>query len=154
MSGILPDIYLPSDMRALQARLLANLTATDRSVRQCNGLDQPTRSSWGLFYIAAYDFATLDPGFIFFGTHIDQGRGYEQDLYAWQQKIDHTCTLTLPEVDPTKRPGQPQEVGGPGATLDRVTNIIKWTAVLAGVVGGAYVVNKLVSIVPPAKRAA
>jgi hypothetical protein len=153
MSGILPDIYLPSDMRALQARLLANLQATDQSVRQCNNLDQATRASWGLFYVSAFEFASQDPGTFFFGTHIDQGRSYEQDLYAWQQKIAKTCTLTLPQVDPSKRPGQPGEPGA-NATLDTLASIVKWTAVLAGVVVGAYSVNKVIGLIPPAKRAA
>lgn len=142
MSGILPDIYLPSDMRALQARLLAAAQGTDESVRTCSSVDQATRASWGLFYIQLSDFAGEDPGTIFFGSRVDRAKELETELFAWQQKIATTCKLTVPKVDPSNDPNAPK--------TDALVKAVQYASVAAIVVGGAYVVGKVVGLLPHA----
>lgn len=140
MSGILPDIYLPSDMRALQARLLAAAQGTDESVRTCGAIDMPTRAAWGLFYIQLSDFAVEDPGTIFFGSRVDRAKELETELFAWQQKIAKSCALAVPKIDPSQDPNAPK--------TDAVVKAIQYASVAAIVVGGAYVVGKVVGLLP------
>ncbi len=141
MSGLLPDIYLPSDMRALQARLLAAAQGTDESVRTCSAIDTPTRASWGIFYIQLSDFASEDPGTIFFGSRVDRAKELETELFAWQQKIATTCKLTVPKVDPNT-------LNPTGPSTDALVKAIQYASVAAVVVGGAYVVGKVVGLLP------
>lgn len=149
--GFLPDVYLPSDQKTLQAQLLSDAKATDDSVRSCAALDQATRASWGLFYVQVAQFASQDPGSIFFGSKIDRAQTLQIGLYQWQQKLAKVCALTLPQVDPTKTPSGGQTP--PSPTLSTFENIVRWLAigVIAG--GGAYVVGKGLSLIPTKKTA-
>lgn len=151
MSGFLPSIYLPSDQRTLQAQLLSDAKATDDSVRSCAALDQSTRASWGLFYVQVVQFASQDPGTIFFGSKVDRAQTLQQGLYAWQLKLAKVCALTLPTVNPSTTPSGNQTP--PSPTLSTVENIIRWTAIGIAAAGGAYVIGKGLSLIPaPARK--
>jgi hypothetical protein len=144
--SVLGNWLWPSDMRALQARLLADAQGTDSSVRNCSALDQATRASWGDFYIQVVDFASSEVPTLFFGSRVDHAQELESQLFAWQQKLSRVCALTLPPANPAAdKPLSPQ--------ADALTKAIQYGSVAAIVVGGAYVIGKLIALVPlPAPR--
>lgn len=154
MSAIpgLPSIEFPSDMKAGIAQLQQSAKATDDSARACAALDQPTRASWGVFYIGLIDFTTANanPGVLdMTGGLVQRANSYQQQLYAWQQKIAKVCPLTLPPLPP-----KPKAEPTPGEkAADAVIGVLKWGSIFAGVVAGGYVISKGIALIPaPAKR--
>jgi hypothetical protein len=140
MSGVLPTIYLPSDMQALLARLFQSAQGTDTSVRQCSQIDQGTRAAWGLFFAQVVDFCSISTGF-FFGSRVDQGEQLERELYAWQQKLAGMgCSMTVPIFNPANPTNDPSQ--------NSLVQALRYGAVIATAVGGAYVVGKVISLLP------
>jgi hypothetical protein len=152
MSALLPDIYTHDGLVAIQKRLLAKARGTDDSVRACTGLDATTRAAWGSFYIQVVDFANTDFGYFFFGSTVDHAKALEQEVYDWDTKLALKCQLALPVTDPSKLPGGSQQPTSP--TLDALGSMVKWLAIGAVAVGGAYVVGKAISLIPPPARRA
>lgn len=153
--SFLPDIYMPSDLAALQQRLLAAAQGTDTSVRSCAALDQGTRAAWGAFYIQVVDYANnrsgdptaapSGPPLIFFGSKVDLGQKLERDLAAWQTKIAAVCALALPVFNPA-----------PVTQPNDWTQLARYGVLFVGIVGGAYAVGKiaeLAEIIPHARGA-
>jgi len=149
---ILPSIIFPGDVKALQLRLQAATLATDAGVQQCAALDDSTRQGWGSFYVAAMSYVALVPVYALpigknetatTGTLYDRGLSLEQELFAWQKKLQGIkCALNVPLYDPTP----PKSV---------LPNIIEWASVAVGAVAIAYVVDKgvgLVERVLPSKK--
>jgi hypothetical protein len=137
VTTLLADIYLPSDIRASQAALLARAIGTDASIQQCAGLDATTRSSWGDFYIQLVDFCS-DTSWsdTFFSFH--RGSRFEElqtELHAWQEKLKDVCALATPAYDPDNPPDS------------QGMRIIKYAFIATLVVAGAYGVGKLVELV-------
>jgi hypothetical protein len=149
MSAIpgLPSIEFPSDMKAAIVQLQQSAKATDDSVRACATLDQPTRASWGVFYIGLVDFTTsnANPSVLdMTGGLVQRANSYQQQLYAWQQKIAKVCPLTLPPLPPKPKPDPT-----PGEkAADAVIGVLKWGSIFAGIVGGAFIVGKGLALLP------
>ena len=143
--SVLPNLYSSADVVSLQRQLYADTKATDDSVRACAALDQPTRASWGLFYVQVSQLMEMQPGSLFNGAIVDQVQSLQTQLFAWQQKLSKVCALTLPPSDPSApKPGDPN--------LLALGNIFKWLAIGAAAVGGAYVVGKGLSLLPAPSR--
>jgi hypothetical protein len=148
MSGILPSIIFPSDIQAVQQRLGAAASGTDGSVGTCAKLDNATRAAWLSFYSAVQAYVAMKPAVIPWGSGevattgslYDQGLSYEKELFAWQQKLSGVCALAVPVFDPTP-------IASP------INDFVKWGAIAAGFLGSAYVVAKVVELIPkPAPR--
>jgi hypothetical protein len=151
--GLMPHIIFPSDIVAMQARLLAAAAGTDQSVQACPALDAPTRASWNYFYAAVQKFCALTPVYLFptgetdvlaTGSLMDQAEAYEDEVFAWQHRLAEHCTLTVPLFDPNAASK------GQG---DQVVSVFKYIAIAAGFVATAYGVAKIVELIPhPAPR--
>lgn len=131
------NIVYPSTVADEQKRLAAALQGTDDTVQSCPGLDDQTRASWGLFYAAAFAFTQESPGFWDCGTQMDRALSYEQELVAWQTKIQGMkCLSTTPNFNPN-----------PPITPD-ITAVLQKAIWLAGIIGGAYVIGTVAQFVP------
>lgn len=147
MSGFLPTVWFPSDLRAVQQQLLADSAGVDQTVAACTSLDAPTRTSWGSFYAGIKSFASIDYGWTnTSGAAADQAQLLQRELYAWEQKLASSCKLTVPAVDPTKTTGADSASG--------LNQTLKYGAIVAGFVGSAYIVGKMLEWLPklPARR--
>jgi hypothetical protein len=147
MSGILPSIWFPSDLRAVQQQLLADSAGVDQTVAGCPSLDAPTRASWASFYAGVKQFGSIDYGWTnTSGAAADQAQLLQRELFAWEQKLSTTCKLTVPTVDPTKTAGADAASG--------LNNALKFGAIAAGFIGSAYIVGKVLDWLPkpPARR--
>jgi hypothetical protein len=136
--GLLGTFVTADDVRLAQARLLANAQGTDASVQQCGALDATTRAAWGLFYVSVVDTVTKGPGFWTAGADMDATQALAVSLYAWQQKIGATCQLALPAVDPN----------APSPETNAFMQLARYGMIVVTVVGGAYVVGKVVEVLP------
>lgn len=137
MGAILPSVIMPSDIRAVQARLTGAVGAVQNTVDACPGLDGPTRASWVAFAVGVTTYAQTPVHWYSntTGSMYDLGLSYEQQILAWQDLLQQKgCALTSPKFDPT--PPTP-------ALLDAV----KWLSIGAVAVAGAYGVSKLVEII-------
>lgn len=114
------------DIVALQKQLDADLEGVNRSVATCATLSDPVRASWQDFYVSAKSFTQSPAAWVNTGTQADRGQEIQRELLARQQQISGVCANVTPVVDPDK--GKPD-----------LTNAAKWTAVIVGVVGVAYV---------------
>lgn len=125
------------DLVDLQKQLASDLAGTQQSVAACTKLDSATAASWAAFYQSVLAFTQDDAAWVNTGTQADQGQAYQRELYAWQQKLSATCTLTVPSVNPDK-----------GKDMSGINTALKWGAVIAGFLGTAYIVGKIAPIVP------
>jgi hypothetical protein len=137
MSGILPTIIYPSTVQDEQARLGAALDGTDASVRACANLDAATRTSWGLFYATARGFTKEQPGWFGLGSMMDRVEKYEAELLSWQQKLSSTCALGVPLFNPN-----PPEI----------SQGLQYLAWGVGTVAAAYIVGRVISVIPKATK--
>jgi hypothetical protein len=143
---ILPVFQTPSTVDALKNRLAAALKGTDQSVQSCSALDDTTRASWGVFYTGAMEYAKSSSSWWDAAAEANQGESLEDELYAWQQKLQKVCTLTVPVFNP-----QPPAAAG----MDAIGTAAKWIGIGVVAIAGAYVVSKAVEFIPkPAPRAA
>lgn len=140
MSGILPTVIYPSTLSDEQMRLGAALDGTNVGVKACTTLDEPTRTSWGLFYETARGFTKEDPGIWGLGSKMDRAQSYEDELLAWQQKLSKAgCNLAVPMFNPNPPPTSALQA-------------LQYVAYAAVALGGAYVVGQLFSFIPRAPK--
>lgn len=133
---VLPVIWTSGDIDALKKRLKAAAKGTDETVQTCAAVGDAMRASWGQWYAAVLDWTNEPTGFFTTGSQANRGEAYEDELYAWQLKLQSTgCTLTVPAFNP-----QPAEPPG--------SSIVKWGAIAVVAVAGAYGVSKLVAVLP------
>jgi len=133
--GILPHLIYPSTVADEQARLLAALKGTDASVQACTAFDAPTKQAWALFLGAAGGFCAETPGWFGLGTMMDRAQKYEDELVAWQTKLNDTCKLSLPTYTPPDAPSE-------------VSNALQSIVWIVGAAAGAYVVGQVISVIP------
>jgi hypothetical protein len=148
-----PEIQFPSDMKLAVQQLQESARGTDDSVRQCAAIDMGTRASWGDFYIGLLDFtkAHADPTALdMVGDLVQRANSYQLQLFAWQKKIGASCALTLPPLPPA--PPKQQSPGS--AAADAIVSVFKWATIAGATIGGAYVVGKAISLIPPPARRA
>jgi hypothetical protein len=132
------------DIQDLQRDLGATLQATKTAVDACTALDVATRAQWQTWFVGANDFVLSEASWINTGTQADRGQKYEAELFAWQQKLSKVCNIAVPAIDPNFN--KPDLTG-----LDQV---LRYGAIIAGFLGTAYVVGKVVEFIPkPVKRA-
>jgi hypothetical protein len=139
MSGILPTFVTGTTVADIQKQLQSAGKATDDSVRQCANIDQATRAAWGLFYVSLQDFVSQDPSFWGAGAQTDKAQALQKTLFDWQTRLSKTCALATPIEDPGPKPNP---------AVDQLVLVLKWTAVIVGVAGGAYAIGKLVELAP------
>lgn len=142
MSGILPRIIYPDTIRDAASDLLTAVKGTDDSVASCNSLDasvQKTWTAWSADVVAWLQSKIADPGWFGLGSVMDQIETYTQELLRWQKTINGYCSNVIsPVVDPNAIPA-PQEWW---------KGLLEWTVVGVAIVGGAYVVGQVVSLIP------
>ena len=129
-------------------RLRAAAQATDQSVQGCS-LDDGVRASWGLFYANLMTFvnrkpvnflATGDNEVLVTGSLSNETAKNGQQLLAWQKTIEAKgCSLTTPIYNPQPPP-------------EPAAEWMKLLALGVATVSGAYVVGKVVSIIPTATQ--
>jgi hypothetical protein len=135
--GILPTFHGSDDVRAIQARLAAVMRGTDKSVQQCAGITDATRSSWGLFYSSVLDYTNEEPRF--WGSNAQYGRGesFEDEVVAWQDKLQAAgCSMLVPKYNPKDE----ESKGGAEA--------VTWIGIAVAALAGAYVVGKVIPLIP------
>jgi hypothetical protein len=133
-------IWTAAEQASAQALLLSNAQGTDSSVQACTGISSTDKSSWTTFYTALQGFCAQVPANFFpTGNEVLQTSGlydqlevYQRQLYAWQQKLSKTCSISVPVVDPTTPPSG-------------VENITKYLAIGAVALGAAWIASSLVS---------
>ena len=163
--SLLPQIFFPDDIRALQTSLRAAIEETDPVVKSCTALDDATRAAWGSFRQAVIGYCTVEvrgfgdlnfeasslavlgPVSVLMNSwgnssaaFLERGKAYENEVVDWQEKLQSaSCALAAPLHERPK-----EETGN---SLADLANVAKWVAVLAGVGVGAYVVSKVVPLV-------
>jgi hypothetical protein len=142
MTGVLTPYYMtPSDMKNGQVQLLADATSTDQGVSACTGISQVLKEQWATFFGAVKQFCEIVPTWIWAGdgeqvlsvSMTNQLSTYQSELYAWQQKLSgFKCSVVANDPNPYH------------PTIDpSIITALKWTGVIAGFVGTAYVVGKV-----------
>jgi hypothetical protein len=142
--SFLPTIVYGSTVAAGKARLSAACMATDQSVQACGSLPDPTRIGWGQFYIAVIEFCATDSNWWSAAAQTNQVEQYGAELFAWQQRLaSFNCASANPAFDPNAASTMPPAT----------TNLLQWGMYATLAVAGAYVVGKVVSVIPkPAPR--
>ncbi len=102
MSGILPKIVLPDDVRAYRGRIDAFARAIDRSVAQCSALDPFARRSWAEFYARWQEFCATEVSWLHTAAQYEETERYEEHLLRWQAYLAPMCRSAGP---PMTRPG-------------------------------------------------
>jgi len=140
--GLWPRIIFPSDIANEQAALRSALESTNVDVQSCTALDPNEKTAWGLFYGTAIAFCDEEPGWLSStGSMMNQAEKYEDELVLFQQKLAKTCKISAPNYAPPTAP-------------DSITVALQYVAWTVGAIAGAYVVGKVVSVLPkPAPRA-
>lgn len=144
----MPLFVWPSDIAAEQERLKAKLDAYNAVVASCTGLDPVTLAGWNAFYTAASDFCSKTPTWIPWPGNTSWASpnmgntvvSYEKEMLAWQQKLSAKCQSDVPlfsVYDPSS---------GSAGVGDTVVSVLKFGAIIAVAVGGAYVVKKGVEL--------
>jgi hypothetical protein len=147
MSG-LPTFAYAATVVDRQKRLAAALKATDDSVQACPALPDATRAGWGQFYTTVMAFCREDvgwyQGFLRAGAMVDQSEAYGSELFAWQQRLSTwNCASANPVFDPNAA----------SAMTPATTNLLQWGMYATLAIAGAYVVGKVVGVIPkPASR--
>jgi hypothetical protein len=143
------NIWSLSDLINLQKQLAADALNTNQTVAGCTNLDPATQTQWASFYAQVNAFTAQTPVWLFAwganevlatGTRVDETQALQRELYAWQQKLSTKCTFAAPIVAPGTPPGP-----------DFNTSL-KYIAITAGFLGGAYVVARVASLLPSARE--
>lgn len=143
----LPVFVTLSDVADLKKRLGAAVRGTDKSVVVCAAVPDAMRASWGLFYASALSY-TSEPAHFFqaisAATLMNRGEAYEDELVQWQDKLEAAgCALLVPKYNP----GEQQK-----NQLDTAVQLVRWGAIGAIAIGGAYAVSKIIEIIPRATQ--
>ena len=158
MSG--PTVFVPTSshygiltagsVQAEQARTLTAAQTTDACVQSCSSLDPTTKAQWGIFMAGLTVWCqtpvvnvwtpwmpsnavvvTADTG--------DTMMSWEAQLQGWQQRLSASC----PCVGPILSQFNPQN-----PTAGSIVTALGYAAVIAGFLGTAYVVSKVVEFIP------
>ncbi len=133
MSGLLPTVVTPDDVRASKARLDAFARAFDRSVTACPRLAPSIHQSWSDFYRGWRRFADADPSWFHAAAEFDAAQQYEEHLIAWQAQLGPLCPIAGPSL--TRPPG--------ASSTGTVETTIKTVAIAAAVVAVALAVREI-----------
>lgn len=136
MSLIGPIIRSTEGVKAARDRLLAEAMSVDQDVQKCGALDQNTRASWGLFYTSVVDLARQDVPFIGTDQFLTKVETADTDLQQWQTQLGKVCALSAPIF--VRNPPDP--------SVAALLQGMQYAVVLAGVIGAAYTVSKLVEL--------
>jgi hypothetical protein len=131
----LPTIIYPSTVADEQARLKAALDGTNTAVNACASLDPTTKTTWGLFYASANGFCNEKPGLFGLGSMMDRAQKYEDELVSWQTAKLTGCAGVV--------------VYSPASNSTSGLQYLAWGV---GAVAGAYIVGKIVSVIPTKRR--
>jgi hypothetical protein len=123
------------DIVALQKTLDADLESTNASVAACTALSDTARTAWESFYTNAKAYTQSSAAWVNTGTQADRGQELQRELLAKQQQLTKSCSNVSPAADPDK--GKPADL----------STYFKWGAVIAGVIGVAYVTGQVASTV-------
>jgi hypothetical protein len=152
----LPTFWTPSGLRAKQQEVADRAKAFDRSVKSCPSLSSQQVANWNDFYTRLTLFTGTSFGWLTTvtpngGTEAGGGTGetadqleeYERNLCSWGQRLEGwNCALNVPNLDPNP------------PSNNTLVNALRYGAVIAGFLGTAYAVGKVVEFLPkPAKRA-
>jgi hypothetical protein len=143
----LPVFVTLSDVKDLKTRLQAAAGGTDVSVQNCVSIGDTDRAAWGQFYSAVLSYVREPPHFfqsISAATLLNQGEAYEDELAAWQDKLEiGGCALSTPKYDPGAQQNK---------QLDALVQLARWGSIALVAIGGAYGIAKLVEVLPHASQ--
>jgi hypothetical protein len=134
MSGLLPGIILPNDIRIVQSRLAGAATGVNETANACAQLDAGVKTAWAAKKadIDAYTSTEVSIFTNTTATFYERGLSLEKELDAWQAKFeDAGCT-----------PKSPRFV--PGPPDDPRADLLKWLVVATVAVAGAYTISRVV----------
>jgi hypothetical protein len=133
--NILPTVRGTDDVRTIQSRLGAAARGTDQSVQQCAGITDSLRGAWGIFYASVLDYTKEEPRFWTAASQYGRGESFEDELVAWQGKIESAgCGLLVPKYDPKQD--------------EKGSEIVRWIGIAVIAFAGAYVIGKVVPLIP------
>ncbi len=124
----------PSDVTDLKRRIDPSMTATDIAVQRCSKLNDGERASWAAFFKAWVAFRDSDVPWFGSAAKYDEADAYRVQLGGWQELLGDKCPIAGPRVGT-----EPESAAA--------ASLIKWVAVAAIVVAGAYTVGSLVPLV-------
>ena len=96
MSGLLPTVVMPDDVRATKARLDPFALVLDRCVALCPQLPPYDHRSWADFYRGWRHFADADASWFHAAAEYDQADRYEEHLVTWQAYLAAKCPIAGP----------------------------------------------------------
>lgn len=137
-ASLLPTWIYPSTVDDEKTRLRAAILGTQANVDACTALDATTRQAWTDFATAASGFANESTSYFGLGSQMDQAQAYGYQLCQWQETIAKSCTLSVPEYNPSQ---DAQATGN-----QAIATALKWTAVAAIAVGAAYALSPAVRV--------
>ena len=141
-------IVTPSDISNEQSDLKTAAIETNANVLACTNLDQATRTGWDAFYQDVLNFCQEVPVWYFpTGTNevvmssnmLEHAQELRRNLLSHQQTLSKACKLSVPLFDPTKPP-----ITG----LESIQTALRYTAIIAGFLGTAYIVGKAAEFIP------
>lgn len=138
--SIFGTLVTPDDVRQEQQRLFAAVQGTNSSVAACTKIDPVMRAAWNQFYSSVISMITVGPTFWGAGGDMDQTQKREAELFAWQQKLATVCTISMPIFDPSAQQNPDTQA---------FVQLARYLTIGVSVVAGAYVVSKLVALIPP-----
>jgi hypothetical protein len=133
---ILPVFVTGSDVDDLKRRLRAAAMGADQSVQGCASIGDNQRAAWGDFYTSVLAYVNEPTSFWSAAAEMNRGQAYEDELVSWNSQLQGAgCQLVTPQYDPSK-----------DAARDATVNVLKWVAVGAVAVSGAYIVGKVAEV--------
>jgi hypothetical protein len=130
---------------AAEKLLASSAFGVDQAVQACSSLDDATRAGWGVFYVTVIDFTKEEPSFFNLGKMMDRVLAYNDQLSKWQDLLESKGCKTTPRLV-IERPGTP--LG------EEIVAGLKYVAVAIAFAGSAYVVGKVVALIPTASQRA
>lgn len=121
-----------ADVDALKRDIHPAMLATDAAVTSCSAVTPGERTAWNEFFKSWKAFHDEEtPLIVGVGRRYDEAVDFRTQLVGWQEALRGKCNV----------PGPPLTAELPA---DPVASAIKWVAIAAIVVGGAYVLSPLV----------
>lgn len=160
---IFGKLWSPGDLRRLQTDVSDQAKKLDLAITSCPTVSAAQLAAWRSTMTKVADFVGTDFGWLtttlpdgswsFWGgdkSVADRGQELTRELYAQGQMLEgQKCTLAAPNLDPDADSKKTER------NLDRFASIVKYGGVAAAFLGTAYVVGKVVELIPkPAPRAA
>jgi hypothetical protein len=137
---IAPRFVTSSDVRDLKNRLNPTVEALNALVAGCPDMPEVLVTGWHAFALSWKNFFDKEEGFWTAGAEMDQAEAYQADLQQWQDKLSKApCKGSAPSP---YAPPPPSTEGETDKGVSDITEAVKYGAVAAVVIVGAYYADK------------